>query len=1026
MKKILLLVILALTIQTIKASVTATGIVSCFGGNNGAALVAAIGTPTNVSCFGGNNGAATASATGGTTAYSYSWNTSPVQTTATATGLIAGTYIVTVTDAKGFTDTETVTITQPAAALVAAIGTPTNVYCFGLNTAATASATGGTTAYSYSWNTSPVQTTATASGLIAGTYTVTVTDAKGCINIETVTITEPAAALTASISSQTNVDCFGNSSGIVTIAGANGTAPYTYSKDATTFVTSGTFGSLAAGYYTITVKDANGCTNTVPVTINEPALALSATAGSQVNVSCFGGNDGSVVITPAGGTAPYTITPAQTDLTAGLKTFTVKDVKNCETTVQVTITENTVVVIANNDRGLPINGSVGGISYYNILENDTFDGELITNPNLVNITYTSTNPGITLNGTDVVVAPGTPAGNYTLVYTICSKSATCSCDSATVTVTVIAQIDAQDDTITDIDGTIGNPNAGNVLGNDTLNGSNVAIGQVNLIIITPTTSIGGAPVPSINTTTGKVSVPPGTAAGTYTIVYQICEILNPTNCDQAVVTVTIQITCPNVPQPTLACYESANFNTTTCSWDVTGIQPAQPSEVNCWDNYVFNTGTCAWDKRGTQPAQPSPTGNATQNFCSGSTVANLTAIGTNIKWYSNPTGGTPLASSTALVNGTTYYASQTVNGCESTERLAVTVSLNATATITLSSGAETLFSSICYFSDVIVYTIGNGATGVNVYSPFPSWITTTTIGTTVTISFNNSDTPPPGYWFFEISTIGGCGSATTTFTRGIDGISGVELRSPTGTDNQTTCINDPIQDVRYAVNSVLGFTNFTYIHAESFGLPAGVTLSRDYSTNEIIFSGTPTEAGVFNYFIYSNNGCNASSFYGGTIFVNSIPAPTGANNQTMTQGSTLANLVATGQNIVWYSNPFGGTPLPANTLLARGTTYYASQTINGCESQDRLPVIVQVSLSNEEFNSIKIIYNPNPVTDILNIKASTELKNAKIFDLLGQTILQQTFNSKEIQLNMSDFPAGAYFVIVESDDKKEIFKVIKK
>ncbi|MFV8340759.1 SprB repeat-containing protein, partial [Flavobacterium sp. LB3P21] len=139
--------------------------------------------------FGGNNGAATASATGGTTSYSYSWNTSPVQTTATASGLIAGTYTVTVTDAKGCIDTETVTITEPAAALVATIGTPTNVSCFGGNNgAATASATGGTTSYSYSWNTSPVQTTATASGLIAGTYTVTVTDAKGCIDTESVTI----------------------------------------------------------------------------------------------------------------------------------------------------------------------------------------------------------------------------------------------------------------------------------------------------------------------------------------------------------------------------------------------------------------------------------------------------------------------------------------------------------------------------------------------------------------------------------------------------------------------------------------------------------------------------------------------------------------------------------------------------------------------------------------------------------------------------------------------------------------------
>jgi hypothetical protein len=155
------------------------------------------------------------------------------------------------------------------------------------------------------------------------------------------------------------------------------------------------------------------------------------------------------------------------------------------------------------------------------------------------------------------------------------------------------------------------------------------------------------------------------------------------------------------------------------------------------------------------------------------------------------------------------------------------------------------------------------------------------------------------------------------------------------------------------------------------------------------------------------------------------PSPLGANNQTMTQGSTLANLVVTGQNILWYSIPFGGTPLPANTPLVSGVTYYASQTINGCESQFRLPVIVQVTLSNEAFDTIKIVYNPNPVIDILNIKASTILKNAKICNILGQTIFQQRFNSNDIQLNMSDVPSGTYFVIVEADNRKETFKVLK-
>jgi hypothetical protein len=164
-----------------------------------------------------------------------------------------------------------------------------------------------------------------------------------------------------------------------------------------------------------------------------------------------------------------------------------------------------------------------------------------------------------------------------------------------------------------------------------------------------------------------------------------------------------------------------------------------------------------------------------------------------------------------------------------------------------------------------------------------------------------------------------------------------------------------------------------------------------------------------------------------TITVGSAtPAPIGANNQTVTQGSTLVNLIVTGQNILWYSTPFGGTPLPENTPLVNGVTYYASQTINGCESEFRLPVIVQITLSNDDFNSTSIVYSPNPVTDILSVRASIELKTAKICNMLGQTVMQQNFDSNEIQLDMSNLPTGSYLVIVESDNRKETFKIIKR
>ena len=101
-------------------------------------------------------------------------------------------------------------------------------------------------------------------------------------------------------------------------------------------------------------------------------------------------------------------------------------------------------------------------------------------------------------------------------------------------------------------GTNGNTNAGNVLdnngnGNDTLNGANVTMYSSESYITTPATPIGGAPIPVISTTTGQISYPAGTAAGTYTIVYSICDKLNPTNCDTATVTITVITPAPAPP-----------------------------------------------------------------------------------------------------------------------------------------------------------------------------------------------------------------------------------------------------------------------------------------------------------------------------------------------------------------------------------------------------------------------------------------------------------------------------------------------
>ncbi|MEO8589020.1 MAG: choice-of-anchor L domain-containing protein [Flavobacteriales bacterium] len=313
------------------------------------ALSSAIGAQTNVNCFGANTGSATVSATGGTAPYSFSWNSLPAQSSATVNNLPAGTWTCTITDANGCSTTRPVTITQPAAALASSISAQVNVNCFGATTgSATVSATGGTAPYSFSWNTVPAQSGATAINLPAGAWTCTITDANACSITSTATITQPATALGSSITTQANVNCFEANTGSATVSATGGTAPYSFSWNTVPAQNGATASNLAVGAWTCTITDANGCSTTRPVTITQPAAALASSISAQVNANCFGAATGSATVSATGGTAPYSFNwntvPAQSgaaaiNLAAGTWTCTVVDANGCSTTSTVIITQ---------------------------------------------------------------------------------------------------------------------------------------------------------------------------------------------------------------------------------------------------------------------------------------------------------------------------------------------------------------------------------------------------------------------------------------------------------------------------------------------------------------------------------------------------------------------------------------------------------------------------------------------------------------------------------------------------------------
>ncbi|MHB1105417.1 MAG: hypothetical protein ACYCZ2_03560 [Lutibacter sp.] len=318
---------------------------------NGQCTVTA--TVKAVSCFGGSDGEATAIGAGGTAPYTYSWNTSPIQTTAKATGLAAGTYRVTVTDSKTPTPSCTnfvdVIITQPTAVLSATAIQNSSVKWFGgSDGSATVTASGGTSPYTYDWGLSSSSKLVTAADLAAGLHTVTITDKNGCKISNTVTITEPTL-LTATATQNSPVKCKGESNGKATVTVSGGTGTYTYVWDRSAS-TSATALDLAVGMHTITVTDSNGCKATALVTITEPAVLL-ATAVQNSQVKCKGEFNGVATVTVTGGTTPYsfswdksTATTAQaTNLGAGFHTVTITDINGCKATATVTITEPTIL-----------------------------------------------------------------------------------------------------------------------------------------------------------------------------------------------------------------------------------------------------------------------------------------------------------------------------------------------------------------------------------------------------------------------------------------------------------------------------------------------------------------------------------------------------------------------------------------------------------------------------------------------------------------------------------------------------------
>ncbi|NBV68260.1 MAG: hypothetical protein EBR74_06955, partial [Flavobacteriia bacterium] len=294
-------------------------------------------TQINVNCNGFATGSITANPAGGQGPYTYLWSNG--QTTQTISSLLAGTYTVTVTDFLGCTVSGNATITQPVAPILLQ-ESHVNVLCFGNNTGSiNLTVSGGTSPYTYAWSNTAL--TQDINTLVAGTYSVIVTDANGCNALLSVAITQPLTPLTIAYA-VTNVSCFGLIDGAIDVTPQGGTAPYTYFW--TTGQTSQDISNIAPGQYIVAITDVNNCVSSTVINVTQPASALSASI-TQLPITCYGYSDGQLTATGIGGTAPYSyvwtptgqITSVATLLGPGNYTVLVTDANGC------TITTNDVL-----------------------------------------------------------------------------------------------------------------------------------------------------------------------------------------------------------------------------------------------------------------------------------------------------------------------------------------------------------------------------------------------------------------------------------------------------------------------------------------------------------------------------------------------------------------------------------------------------------------------------------------------------------------------------------------------------------
>jgi len=446
-----------------------------------------------------------------------------------------------------------------------------------------------------------------------------------------------------------------------------------------------------------------------------------------------------------------------------------------------------------------------------------------------------------------------------------------------------------------------------------------------------------------------------------------------------------------------------------------------------------------------------PSGDASQTFCGTANLSQLSISGLNIRIYTAATGGTEypqaLWNLIGLVNGSSYFASQTINGCESLSRLQITVAINpipSAPTATNQSFCGSLNATVSNLnasgSNLKWYNVPTGGIALAPNTLLVSgtyYVTQTSANcesnrTTVLVTVNdcnigwgNLQWPPSG-------TINSCGDYTVygrVWKSGVTEATGPSANitawfgiNTTNTDPSTW----PASAWSVGTYNVQAGNDDEYQHTFS-NLPIGTY----YIATRYQFTG-----GDFWYGGYNSGGggaWNGTTNVSSVLTVAPVAAPVGDAVQSVTvplaPNATLANLVVSGTNVTWYPTladaQAGTNALPLSTVLVSGNTYYAVSIVNGCRSA-ALAVTVTVNLDIRVFDFAQLRVYPNPVIERLTITFDYQLERIEVYNMLGQMVRFQQPNFTETEVDMINLPAATYIVRIYSNDSVKEVKVIKK